>query len=116
MYTKNEKIDGRGHVSVRRTSSIITALAMLPVIVLLASEREIVKVKNSSVKNNVVLVDIDIRGKGAQLMCFKTQSDCLVPKPGEYLMERLRGDNGAYMDCQNADLYDQPANSKAESK
>jgi len=103
-------------MSGRRTFSTVTALAMFSVISLSASEREIVKVTSSSVENNVVLVDIDIRGKAAQLMCFKTHSDCLIPKPGGYLMERLRGNNGAYMDCQNADLYDQPANSKTQSK
>jgi len=81
-----------------RALSIITALVMLPVTSLLASERQVVTVKNGSVKNNVVLVDVDIRGKAAQIMCFKTHSDCQIPKPGNILIERLRGDKGSYMD------------------
>ena len=101
-------------MSVGRVLVMITTLVMLSETSLLAAERESITVKSSSVGKDVVLVDIDIRGKALQLTCFKSASDCQIPRPGGYLMERLRGGKGIYMDCQNVDLYEQPANKIGE--
>jgi len=94
----------------------IGAMLMLASISLFATEREEVVVRSSSVEKNVILVNIDKRGTALQLECFKSTTDCQIPKTGPYLIERLPPGKGAYTDCQNVDLYYRLTNSSAENK
>jgi hypothetical protein len=83
---------------------------------LLAADGQKVIVKGSSVGKDVVLVNIDVNGKAAQLSCFRSVRDCTIPKPGDYLMVRLVPEKAVYMDCPNVDLYIQPASSGPEKR
>ncbi len=81
-----------------------------------AAGREVITVKGSTVQDNVILIDVDIRGQMFQLECFKSNSTCYIPPRGLYSMEKLPSGTGSYMDCVNVELYAHSSNSKKEDK
>ena len=93
---------------VKRIGSSIAVACGLPILLsgpVLAGDRQAVIVKDTVVSKDVVLVNIAVRGKSAQLSCFLSVAHCKVPKPGDYLLVQVPPDKSVYMDCPNVDLF-----------
>jgi hypothetical protein len=74
-----------------------------------AVDKSLITVKDTTISGNVVLVTIQESGKSYELQCTKGAPNCAVPPAGSYWMVRLPKNHG-YYDCANVDLYPQAAN------
>jgi hypothetical protein len=80
---------------------------------LFAQDKSLITVKDSTVNNGVVIVNINESGKPFELQCNKSAPHCTAPQPGSYWMVRLPKNHGLY-DCANVDLYSQSGNSESQ--
>lgn len=79
-------------------------LIVLASVLLLADEKSEVVVKNTAVVTGVVVVDVQLNGKTAELQCNEGSPDCNKLKPGNYIMVQLPKNHGLY-DCANVEVY-----------
>ena len=94
----------------------ILLFIVLVAVQLLALDKTLITVKDSSVNNGVIIVTIREGGKPQELQCNQSAPNCTAPKPGDYWMVRLPKNHGLY-DCANVDLYPQsvdPENEEAQ--
>jgi len=82
---------------------------------LFAQDKSPITVKDSTVNNGVVIVNIHESGKPFELQCNQSAPHCTAPQPGSYWMVRLPKNHGLY-DCANVDLYLQSDNSENPDK
>lgn len=75
---------------------------------LFAQDKSLITVKDTTVNNKVVQVNITDSGKAFELQCNQSAMRCTAPEPGSYWMVRLPKNHGLY-DCANVDLYAQSA-------
>jgi len=78
---------------------------------LFAQDKSLITVKDTTVNNGVVIVNIHDSGKPFELQCNQSAPRCAAPQPGSYWMVRLAKNHGMY-DCANVDLYAQSANTE----
>jgi len=78
---------------------------------LFAQDKSPITVKDSTVSNGVVIVNINESGKPFELQCNKSAPRCTAAQPGSYWMVRLPKNHGLY-DCANVDLYAQSGNTE----
>jgi hypothetical protein len=93
---------------------IFLILIVFASVLLLADEKSPVVVKNTSVTTGVVIMDIQVNGKTAELQCNEGGSGCTRLKPGNYMMVELPKNHGMY-DCRNVEIYS-PTASDTEEK
>jgi hypothetical protein len=86
----------------------ILLFLLLCAVPLFAQDKSLITVKDTTVNNGVVLVNISESGKAFELQCNKAALNCIAPEPGSYWMVRLPKNHGLY-DCANVDLYAQSA-------
>lgn len=79
-------------------------LVVLASVLLLADEKSPVVVKTTTVTTGVVIVDVQLNGKGAELQCNEGNSGCTKLKPGNYQIVQLPKNHGMY-DCANVEVY-----------
>jgi len=82
---------------------------------LFAQDKSPITVKDSTVNNGVVMVNIYESGKPFELQCNQSAPYCKAPQPGSYWMVRLPKHHGIY-DCANVDLYSQPGTPESQDK
>jgi len=87
----------------------IILLALLIAAQSFALDKSLITVKDSTVGNVVVTVNIREAGKSYELQCNQTAPNCNAPKPGDYWMVRLPKNHGLY-DCADVNLYPQSTN------
>jgi hypothetical protein len=80
---------------------------------LFAQDKSPVTVKDSTVINGVVVVNIQEAGKPLELQCNQSAPRCRTPQSGNYWMVRLPKNHGIY-DCADVDLYAQSGNSQGQ--
>jgi hypothetical protein len=97
-------------------TAVFGALVLSLSISLVASEKEAITVKSSSVNKGVVSANAEMQGKVVQLLCYTSAPDCQIPKDGDYLLLRAPSGKGRYMDCPNIDLYEKSAFRKQGKK
>jgi hypothetical protein len=85
---------------------ILIVLMLLAATQLLAADKSLVTVKDSSVSNGVVIVNIHEEGKSFELQCTQSAPFCKATQAGSYWMVRLPKNHGLY-DCDNVDLFPQ---------
>src|SRR5438874_10376783 len=73
-------------------------------VLLFADEKSPVVVKNTSVTTGVIIIDVQLKGKPAELQCNEGSPSGTKLKPGDYRMVQLRKNHGMY-DCQNGEFY-----------
>jgi hypothetical protein len=79
---------------------------------LLAQEKSVITVKDSSVTTGVIIIDAQAAGKNIELQCNQTSPACTQLKRGTYQMVKLPKNHGMY-DCQNADIYTDSADTES---
>jgi hypothetical protein len=79
-------------------------MIVLASVLLLADEKSDVVVNNTSVVTGVIVVDVQFKGKTAELQCNEGSPDCNKLKPGNYIMVQLPKNHGLY-DCANVEVY-----------
>jgi hypothetical protein len=82
-------------------------------VLLFADEKSPVVVKGSSVTTGVVIVDVQFKGKTAELQCNEGGPSCNKLKPGDYVMVQLPKNHGMY-DCANVEVYSPAASDNDE--
>ena|SRR5438477_50075 len=92
---------------------LFTILIVFGSILLFADEKSPVVVKGSSVTTGVVIVDIQVNGKAAELQCNEGGPSCSKLKAGDYLMVELPKNHGMY-DCANVEVYSPTASDTDE--
>ncbi len=93
----------------------VVVILLLCSVQVLAADKSLVTIKNSSVSGNVVIVTISDEGKSYDLQCTKTAPFCQTPESGSYWMVRLPKNHGVY-DCDNVDLYTQSTDPETGNK
>lgn len=91
----------------------ILLFVLVVVVQLLALDKTLITVKDSSVNNGVIIVTIHEGGKPYELQCNQSMPNCSSPKSGDYWMVRLAKNHGLY-DCTNVDLYPQAVDPESE--
>ncbi len=76
-----------------------------------AQEKFTMTVKDSQTVSGVVIVDIQVAGKPAELQCNQGGFRCEQLKRGSYQMVKLPKNRG-YYDCQNVEVYAQSADTE----
>ena len=93
---------------------ILLAFVVMAVAVL-AQEKQLLTVKDSSTYTGVVIVNAETGGKAVELQCNQNASACTPLKPGKYTMVVLPKNWGMY-DCKNVDVYQEAANPETDQK
>ena len=83
-----------------------TALFVLTAAAAFAQDKIQITVKDTTVNNGVILVNVHESGKALELQCNESAPHCAAPRAGTYWMVRLPKNHGLY-DCVNVDLYTQ---------
>ena|SRR5437868_11554722 len=73
-------------------------------VLLFADEKSPVVVKNTSVTTGVIIIDVQLKGKPAELQCNEGSPSCTKLKAGDYTIVQLPKNHGMY-DCQNVEIY-----------
>jgi len=94
--------------------SILLAL-LLVALQMLAVDKTLITVKDTSVNSGVVIVTAREAGKAYELQCTQSVPNCANPKPGDYWMVRLPKNHGIY-DCACVDLYPQSVDPDSATK
>jgi hypothetical protein len=84
----------------------LLVFALLAATQLFAADKTLVTVKDSSVNNGVVLVNVKVEGKSLELQCTQSAPFCKTVQTGSYWMVHLPENHGLY-DCDNVDLFAQ---------
>ena len=79
-------------------------LLIFSAILMLAQEKTLITVKNSTTSSGVILVNIRLDNKPFELQCTQSAPFCAAPKTGDYWMVKLPPNHGLY-DCDNVDLF-----------
>ena len=93
----------------------ILLLVLLVAVQMLAVDKTLITVKDTSVNSGVVIVTAREAGKAFELQCTQSVPNCAAPKPGDYWMVRLPKNHGIY-DCANVDLYPQSVDPETATK
>ncbi len=83
---------------------LLFVVLLLSALQLLAVDKTLITVKNSSTNSGVIMVNIHEDGKLQELQCTESAPNCVAPQAGNYWMVRLPKNHGLY-DCDNVDLY-----------
>ncbi len=83
---------------------LLFIVLLLSALQLLAVDKTLITVKNSSTNSGVIMVNIHEDGKPQELQCTESAPNCVAPQAGNYWMVRLPKNHGLY-DCDNVDLY-----------
>lgn len=101
----------------RKTATLVLILAVvLPITLTWGAEDQQILIKDSSIKQGVVLINGKTEDKPVSLECFLSHSDCAALEPGTYRMFRLPPGKGAYMDCPNVSIYKEVASARRGQK
>ena len=71
---------------------------------LLAQEKSVITVKDSTVATGVVIIDAQMAGKAVELQCNHGAPSCTALKRGTYVMLQLPKNRGLY-DCRCVRVY-----------
>jgi hypothetical protein len=82
-------------------------------VLLLAQEKSLITVKDSTVATGVVIVTAQWNGKTAELQCNQGSPFCTQLKKGAYVLVQLPKNHGMY-DCQCADVYPESVDPNAD--
>lgn len=93
----------------------ILVLFILTLALLLAQQKSVITVKDSSVATGVIIVDAQMAGKAVELQCNQETPGCTNLKRGTYLMVELPKNHGIY-DCKDVQVFPESANPDTDQK
>ena len=104
--------EAEGRITMKKRHLLFVLLVAMQ---MWALDKALITVKDGSVNNGVVIVNIRDAVKFYELQCNKSVPDCRVPEPGTYWMVRLPKNHGMY-ECANVDLYPQSVDPESHDK